>query len=67
MLLYTGVAIVKGLDAFIAEAAVKLTNAGFNYDYMEIDPDIFGEELAGDAYANVDRIAAVVLTARKPY
>ena len=67
LLLYTGVAIVKGLDAFIAEAAVKLTNAGFNYDYMEIDPDIFGEELAGDAYANVDRIAAVVLTARKPY
>lgn len=67
LLIYTGVAIVKGFDAFMAEAAVKLSLAGFTYDYMEIDPDIFGEELASNAYANVDRIAAVVLTARKPH
>ena len=34
--------------------------------YEEIDPDVFGEELETAAYSTVDRIAAVVLTARKP-
>lgn len=65
LLLYTGVAIVNGYDAFLAEVKVKLTSAEFSFEYVEIDPDIFGEELASDAYSTVDRIAAVVLTARK--
>ena len=34
--------------------------------HEEIDPDVFGEELDTAAYSCVDRIAAVVLTARKP-
>ena len=65
LLLYTGVAIVNGHDAFLAEVAVKLDFAGFTYQYSEIDPDIFGEELTSEAYSMADRIAAVVLTARK--
>ncbi len=65
LLLYTGVAIVNGHDAFLAEATDKLNFAGFTYKYTEIDPDIFGEELANEAYCMADRIAAVVLTARK--
>lgn len=65
LLLYTGVAIVNGHDAFLAEVSVKLTFAGFAFEYTEIDPDIFGEELTSEAYSHVDRIAAVVLTARK--
>lgn len=65
LLLYTGVAIVNGHDAFHAEVAVKLNFAGFTYEYSEIDPDIFGEELDSQAYCMADRIAAVVLTARK--
>ena len=67
LLLYTGVAIVNDRDPFIAEAAVKLSLAGFSYEYMELDPDIFGEELASNAYCTTDRIAAVVLTARKQF
>ena len=67
LLLYTGVAIVKGFDAFIAKAAARLSLAGLTYDYIEVDPDIFGEELASNAYSDVDRIAAVVLTAKKPH
>ena len=66
LLLYTGVAIVNGQDAFLTELASKLNLAGFTYEYKEIDPDIFGEELNGEAYSMVDRIAAVVLTAKKP-
>lgn len=65
LLLYTGVAIVNGHDAFLAAVAVKLDFAGFTYEYTEIDPDIFGEELNSEAYSMADRIAAVVLTARK--
>ena len=65
LLLYTGVAIVHGHDAFLAEVTAKLTFASFTFDYNEIDPDIFGEELASEAYSDTDRIAAVVLTARK--
>jgi methylase of polypeptide subunit release factors len=66
LLLYTGVAIVDGHDAFLAEVEVKLNVAGFTYEYKEIDPDIFGEELSNDSYSMADRIAAVVLTAQKP-
>lgn len=64
LLLYTGVAIVNGYDAFLAEAAVKLEFAGFAYEYSEVDPDIFGEELDNEAYRMADRIAAVALIAR---
>ena len=66
LLLYTGVAIVDGNDAFLAEITAKLNRAGFAFEYTEIDPDIFGEELVNAAYSHVDRIAAVVLIARKP-
>lgn len=65
LLLYTGVAIVNGQDAFLAEVAIKLNFAGFTFEYREIDPDIFGEELLSEAYYIADRIAAVVLTAQK--
>ena len=65
LLLYTGVAIMDGYDAFLAEVELKLKRAGFTFNYSEIDPDIFGEELLSAAYNKADRIAAVVLTARK--
>ena len=65
LLLYTGVAIIDGHDAFLSAITQKLEFAQVNYTYSEIDPDIFGEELAKDAYANVDRIAAVVLIVNK--
>jgi methylase of polypeptide subunit release factors len=65
LLLYTGIAIVNGHDAFLAEATERLILAGFTLTYSEIDPDIFGEELESEAYSSADRIAAVVLTARK--
>lgn len=65
LLLYTGAAIVDGDDPFRAAAAIPLEAAGFTWTYDEIDPDVFGEELVGGAYARCDRIAAVLLTAKK--
>jgi methylase of polypeptide subunit release factors len=64
LLLYTGVVMVNGYDAFLAEVSLKLDFAGFAYEYSEVDPDIFGEELDSQAYRMADRIAAVVLIAR---
>lgn len=66
LLLYTGAAIVEGGDPFRAAIEERLAAApGITWSYREVDPDVFGEELAGGAYATADRIAAVVLTATK--
>ena len=64
LMLYTGAAILEGRDPFRDAVAPLL--AGWRWKYREVDPDVFGEELDGDAYASVDRIAAVTLTAHKP-
>lgn len=65
LLLYTGSAIRDGEDLFGAAAAAKLEAAGIDYEYRELDPDVFGEELEHAPYDRVDRIAVVQLTARK--
>lgn len=65
LLLYTGVAIVRGADLFLQAAKQRLDVVDGSWSYREIDPDIFGEELLTENYADTDRIAAVVLTAHK--
>lgn len=59
MLLYTGVAIIDGLDPLLSALQDQLDDRCFTLEYEEIDPDIFGETLDLDAYRDVDRIAAV--------
>lgn len=61
LLLYTGVAMVDGVDPFIAEMLPLLAQSDCDWLYTEIDPDVFGEELEQPVYAHVDRIAAVGL------
>ena len=63
LILYTGAAIVSGADPFRDAVAARLHGSALAWRYHEIDPDVFGEELEGGAYAEADRIAAVVLTA----
>ena len=65
LLLYTGAAIVDGADPLRTAASTRLAGTGLSWSYREVDPDVFGEELDGGAYAMADRIAAVVLTVRK--
>ncbi|SEO04920.1 Methyltransferase small domain-containing protein [Duganella sp. CF517] len=65
LLLYTGVAIDNGEDPFLRQAGIMLEAARLSWKYEEIDPDVFGEELDTPAYGGVDRIAAVMLLARK--
>lgn len=62
LLLYTGAAIVGGVDPFRAAIAARLAGTAHCWRYREIDPDVFGEELA---HLDADRIAAVFLTLKK--
>jgi methylase of polypeptide subunit release factors len=66
LLLYTGAPIIAGTDPFYQTIRQKLAVTDLTWSYEEIDPDVFGEELETEAYGQADRIAAVVLTARKP-
>ena len=66
LLLYTGVAMINDSDPFLTAAKKRLEAANASWSYREMDPDIFGEELAGGCYTQADRIAAVVLRAEKP-
>lgn len=62
LLLYTGVAIVGGQDPFYAWLKEQLRDMHCHWQYEEIDPDVFGEELLTNTYQHVDRIAVVQLT-----
>jgi methylase of polypeptide subunit release factors len=62
LLLYTGSAIVAGRDAFYETLAARLSNRPVQFSYEEIDPDVFGEELAHPPYDQAERIAVVAVT-----
>ena len=62
LLLYTGASWVDGKDLLRAELERFLQTQNMNsisYQYTEIDPDIFGEQLEEPEYQDVERIAAV--------
>jgi methylase of polypeptide subunit release factors len=66
LILYTGSPIVNGTDDFLRAIERGFGGRDLVWSYEEVDPDVFGDELETEAYSSVDRIAAVVLTARKP-
>ncbi|MFL9609975.1 methyltransferase [Methylobacillus sp. Pita2] len=66
LLLYTGVAVMDGQDLFKNEVDARLKDSGWHYEYQEMDPDIFGEELDSPVYSNADRLAAVTLMVQRP-
>jgi release factor glutamine methyltransferase len=64
LVLYTGAAVVDGVDTFLRAVRDVCTEARAEWRYREMDPDVFGEEIEqNDAYASVERIAAVALVA----
>lgn len=58
-ILYTGSAIIDGADPLASALRALAEEADCILHYREIDPDVFGEELANKAYADVERIAVV--------
>jgi release factor glutamine methyltransferase len=65
LVLFTGVAMLDGCDPFRNEITATLDEADVCWSYREVDPDVFGEELAHPPYDQADRIALVVLTATR--
>ncbi len=61
LVMHTGVSIVAGRDVLRDAFAEVLPTAEYSLAYDLLDPDIFGDELSSEAYAEVDRIAAVGL------
>jgi release factor glutamine methyltransferase len=59
LIVYTGSAVVDGVDCFRRAIMPHLSHPGARVDYEELDPDVFGEELERPDYARVERIAAV--------
>jgi methylase of polypeptide subunit release factors len=65
LVLYTGSAIVGGVDLFKDAILRWLKDESVKLIYEEIDPDVFGEELAAPPYDRADRIAVVSVVLRK--
>jgi methylase of polypeptide subunit release factors len=63
LILYTGSAVVAGEDVFKRQVLPLCHEAQATYQYRELDPDVFGEELDEPAYQGAERIAAVALVA----
>jgi len=59
ILLYTGSAIVDGVDRLELTLRERVEGQGCTLRYGELDPDIFGEQLDEPGYEAVERIAAV--------
>ena len=66
MLLYTGAAYSDGEAPLIAELDRLCSQAGSMLEIVELDPDVFGEELDQPQYEEVERIAAIGAVVRAP-
>ncbi len=66
ILLYTGAAFVHGQSPLLAAVSDACQRCGAILNIDEIDPDVFGEELAGEAYDEVERIAVTGIRIFKP-
>lgn len=63
LFLYTGIAISQQGNKFLEAFENWIQHyPDFNYNYEEIDPDVFGEELDQSAYQHIERIAVVLIT-----
>lgn len=59
LILYTGSAIVEGGDPIRAQVTALAAQRSAVLEYIELDPDVFGEELTLPSCVDVERIAAV--------
>jgi methylase of polypeptide subunit release factors len=66
LLLYTGAPMIQGHDVIRGAVEPLCRAARATLSYEELDPDVFGSEIGTRAYAGVERIAAVGMTARLP-
>lgn len=63
LLLYTASPVIDGEHVLWRKLAPLL--GGIDAEYVELDPDVFGEELERPAYGRVERIAVVGLAVKR--
>jgi SAM-dependent methyltransferase len=61
LIVYSGSAIMRGVDQLKMSVSQLLAKSELHFEYEEIDPDVFGEELDHWPYDRADRIAAIGL------
>jgi methylase of polypeptide subunit release factors len=66
MLLYTGASVSHGKAPLATALQDACMSGSADVEIEEVDPDVFGEELEQPAYADVERIAVIWATIRKP-
>jgi release factor glutamine methyltransferase len=64
--LYSGSPVISGVDLLAQALAPLLATLDLPVQYDELEVDIFGSELAAEAYAEVERIAVVALIIGQP-
>ncbi|MGZ6080894.1 MAG: methyltransferase [Myxococcaceae bacterium] len=65
LVLYTGSPVLNGVDPFRRTLEEMFDGSCRSSEIHELDPDVFGEELDGPAYADVERIALLSVVARR--
>lgn len=65
LILYSGSAIVNGVDRLHKSLSEVLNKRDVRFEYEEIDSDVFGEELDNWPYDRADRIAVIGLTVER--
>jgi release factor glutamine methyltransferase len=63
LVLYTGTPIVEGRNVLADTLETILRRRAASWQWQELDPDVFGDELERQPYRNTDRLAVVGLTA----
>jgi methylase of polypeptide subunit release factors len=63
LVLYTGTPIVEGRNVLADTLDATLRRRAASWQWQELDPDVFGEELERRPYRKTDRLAVVGLTA----
>jgi release factor glutamine methyltransferase len=63
LVLYTGSPVIDGACVLQAQLAPLLRARAAEFQWEELDPDVFGEELESPAYRRSDRLAVMALTA----
>jgi methylase of polypeptide subunit release factors len=63
LVLYTGTPIVEGRNVLADTLETTLRRRAASWQWQELDPDVFGEELERRPYRNTERLAVVGLTA----
>ncbi len=66
LVMFCGTGIVDGEDPLRTEVTKRLDGTPYDWSYVEVDPDVYDEELETPAYEHAERIALTVATVTRP-